>query len=219
MAGSRLDGLRAAATAIALLVAIPVAVVFSSWLPPPPPIWRHFAPSLVSGFFRVALPMARPWIAGGLALVLMETLADFGAVAIFNYDTFTTAIYKAWYSLFSLPAAAQLASMLLLIVLALVLTEAVLRPRRRYHTARPGAPGRLIVLSRRLAAFAFFYCAAILALAFVLPMGQLLLWAYEVLPHDLDGRYLDFLGHTLTLALAAAALTAAAALILVYAVR
>ena len=58
--------------------------------------------SRTQGFFRVALPMARPWIAAGLMLALMETLADFGTMAIFNYDTFTTAIYKAWYSLFSL---------------------------------------------------------------------------------------------------------------------
>lgn len=46
------------------------------------------------GFFKVVLPMARPWIAGGIMLVLMETLADFGTVAVFNYNTFTTAIYK-----------------------------------------------------------------------------------------------------------------------------
>lgn len=48
-------------------------------------------------FFKVALPMARPWIAGGVLLVIMETCADFGTVAAFNYDTFTTAIYKTWY--------------------------------------------------------------------------------------------------------------------------
>ena len=71
----------------------------------------------LQGFLRVALPMARPAIIAGLALALMETLADFGAVAVFNYDTFTTAIYKAWYGFFNLQTAAQLASMLLLIVL------------------------------------------------------------------------------------------------------
>ena len=58
-------------------------------------------------FFRVALPMAWPWIAGGVLLVVMESLADFGAVSIFNFDTFTTAIYKAWFGFFSLPAAGQ----------------------------------------------------------------------------------------------------------------
>jgi iron(III) transport system permease protein len=52
------------------------------------------------GFWRIALPAARPWIAGGLLLVWMETLADFGTVSVFNFDTFTTAIYKSWFALF-----------------------------------------------------------------------------------------------------------------------
>ncbi len=93
--------------------------------------------SRTQGFFRVALPMARPWIAAGLMLALMETLADFGTMAIFNYDTFTTAIYKAWYSLFSLSAAAQLASILILFVLVAVIFEQHSRSRMRY-----GAVGR-----------------------------------------------------------------------------
>lgn len=65
-------------------------------------------------FLRVALPMARPAIGAGLALAVMETLADFGAVSVFNFDTFTTAIYKTWYGFYSLSSAAQLASLLLL---------------------------------------------------------------------------------------------------------
>nr|MDQ2695040.1 ABC transporter permease subunit [Pseudomonadota bacterium] len=69
-----------------------------------------------AAFFRVAIPMARPAIVAGLSLALMETLADFGAVAVFNYDTFTTAIYKTWFGFFNLQAAAQLASLLLLAV-------------------------------------------------------------------------------------------------------
>lgn len=53
-------------------------------------------------FFKIALPMARPWIASGIILALMEVLADFGAVSIFGYDTFTTAIYQAWYGFLAL---------------------------------------------------------------------------------------------------------------------
>src|SRR5690606_6285388 len=59
-------------------------------------------------FWRASVPMARPWIAGGVLLVLMETLADFGAVSAFNYDTFATAIYKAWFGLFSTDTALQI---------------------------------------------------------------------------------------------------------------
>ncbi len=74
-------------------------------------------------FGRVALPMARPAIGAGLALAIMETLADFGAVAVFNFDTFTTAIYKTWYGFFDLASAAQLASLLLLAVMVLLWGE------------------------------------------------------------------------------------------------
>ena len=67
--------------------------------------------------------MARPAIIAGTSLAVMETLADFGTVSIFNYDTFTTAIYKAWFGLFNLQAAAQLASLLLLFVALALLSE------------------------------------------------------------------------------------------------
>ena len=60
-------------------------------------------------FWRVELPLARPAIAGGIALALMETLADYGTVAYFAVDTFTTGIYRAWFSLGDRAAAAQLA--------------------------------------------------------------------------------------------------------------
>ncbi len=97
-----------------------------------------------AAFLRVALPMARPALAAGVALALMEALADFGAVAIFNYDTFTTAIYKSWLGLFSLPAAAQLASLLLLFVAVALIGERQLRGRARYHAAlRHGARAAL----------------------------------------------------------------------------
>ena len=63
---------------------------------------RTLGLSPLQAFWRVALPMARPAIGAGLALALMETLADFGAVSVFNFDTFTTAIYKTWYGFYSL---------------------------------------------------------------------------------------------------------------------
>src|SRR5690606_34245062 len=74
---------------------------------------RMLGLSPFGAFWQVALPVARPALIGGGALALMETLADFGAVAVFNYDTFTTAIYSAWYGLFNLAVAAQLSTLLL----------------------------------------------------------------------------------------------------------
>ncbi|MEK0083259.1 ABC transporter permease [Benzoatithermus flavus] len=85
-----------------------------------------------AAFRRVGLPLARPAIAAGIAFVMMETLADFGAVAYFELRTFTTGIYRAWYALGSPAAAAQLASLLLLLVFAVLALEWSARGRGRF---------------------------------------------------------------------------------------
>ena len=126
-----------------------------------------------AAFFQVALPMARPAIAAGLALALMETLADFGAVSVFNFDTFTTAIYKSWYGLFNLAAAAQLASLLLLFVLLALWLERRGRGRARYGD-RGGRP--MVAVRSRWAWLMTCYAGLVVVLAFVLPAGRLLYW-------------------------------------------
>lgn len=171
------------------------------------------------GFLRVALPMARPWIMGGLALVLMETLADFGTVSIFNYDTFTTAIYKAWFGLFSLSAAAQLASLLVLIVFIVLLVEQQSRSRQRFSQAGRSHVADRIVLTGIRGWIASAYAVSILCIAFLIPVGQLSIWALQVLRQDFDMRYFAFLGHSLFLGGAAALLTCGGALLLVSANR
>ncbi len=175
--------------------------------------------SRTQGFFRVALPMARPWIAAGLMLALMETLADFGTMAIFNYDTFTTAIYKAWYSLFSLAAAAQLASILILFVLVAVVFEQRSRTRMRYGAVGRSAAQRRIQLSPAFAGLAFLYAGAVLAVAFLIPVTQLALWTRDVIAVDLDSRYWAFAWHSVLLASIGALMVVAAALLLAYAGR
>ncbi|HAJ13683.1 MAG TPA: ABC transporter permease [Comamonadaceae bacterium] len=161
---------------------------------------------------RVAVPMARPWIAAGLALVLMEVLADFGAVAVFNFDTFTTALYKAWFDLHNLGAAAQLAALLILVVLVLVAAEQRSRLAQRYHSAA-SRQGR-VALRGRARWLAFAACAVVLAVAFVIPMLQIVAWSLDVWREDLDERYWGFVWNTLQLALATAAITTVLALLL-----
>lgn len=90
-------------------------------------------------FLTVALPLARPAIAAGMALALMETLADFGAVQYFAVDTFTTGIYRTWFGMGSLVAAAQLAAVLLAGVFAVLALERLARGRARYHHASHGS--------------------------------------------------------------------------------
>ncbi|UTH74173.1 iron ABC transporter permease [Chromobacterium sp. IIBBL 290-4] len=174
--------------------------------------------SPLAGFFRVALPMARPWIIAGLSLALMETLADFGAVAIFNYDAFTSAIYKAWFSLFSLPAAKQLASLLVLLVLALLWLEQRARGARGYGEAGRAAPLPRVKLSGAGAWLACAFCALVLSLAFILPFGLVLVWAAEQAASDL-ADLLEPLRSSLLLAALAAALVPSLAMALAFAGR
>jgi iron(III) transport system permease protein len=169
-------------------------------------------------FWRVALPMARPAIGAGVALALMETLADFGAVAVFNFDTFTTAIYKTWYGFFSLASAAQLASLLLLVV------GLVLYGERRCRRGGPPANQRLRTSALyRLQGWrgwlASGWCLLVFLCAFVVPVGQLLVWCWQRGRFDLDERYLGLVLHSVSLGAIAALLTVAVALLLAFARR
>lgn len=171
------------------------------------------------GFFKVALPMARPWIVAGAMLTLMETLADFGTVSVFNYDTFTTAIYKAWFSLFSLSAASQLASLLIILVFIIIIIEQQLRARMRFAEAKSSKARHRIPLIgwKRLAVFT--YASSILFIAFILPCSQLLIWAIAELNNNIDLRYIEFLAHSLTLSTIATVIIASIAILLAYATR
>ncbi len=171
-----------------------------------------------AAFFRVSLPMARPGIIAGLSLALMEALADFGAVAVFNYDTFTTAIYKAWFGFFDLHSAAQLASILLTIVLVALVIERRFRERARFTASGSGGPQRRMRLLGGRALAASLFAWSVFLLAFVLPVIQLLIWAQDSLS-DLDRRYIDLLQHTLALGALAALSTVAAAFVLAFTQR
>ena len=171
-------------------------------------------------FYRVALPMARPWIVSGLALVLMETLADFGAVSIFNYDTFTTAIYKAWFGFFSLQAAAQLSSILVVFALVLLLVEASFRSRMRFYTSSKSSNIHTrIVLGGKKGLAATLLCSGILVIGFLLPVLQLLIWVVELVQAGEMAGYVDQTARTLFLGAGAACLTCSAAVLLSYVKR
>lgn len=132
---------------------------------------------------RVALPLARPALAAGAALALMETLADYGVSAYFGLTTFTTGIYKAWVVLDDRIAAAQYASLLLLFVAVLLWLERREQGRMRFAATRggrgaDGAEAQLPQLSRPHTLIAWAVCGLPVVLGFVLPMAILLqLWA------------------------------------------
>lgn len=170
-------------------------------------------------FWRVAIPMARPWWAAGIGLALMEVLADFGTVAIFNIDTFTTVIYKTWLGMFNLAVASQLASLLALGVLALVWLEQSARARRQFAPSAKGQSRTRIALTGVAAWSATGACVLVFTAAFVAPVLQLMYWVVQVAANDLDARYWQFVLHSLMLSGLTALVVLAAALALAYAAR
>ena len=171
-------------------------------------------------FFAVSLPLARPAVVAGVALALMETLADYGTVAYFAVDTFTTGIYRAWFSLGDRVAAAQLAAMLLAFVLLLLMAERVSRGRARYHNTtgrnRPMAGARL----RGLAAFlAFVGCLLPLLLGFVLPALLLLKMALTEGDAQFGERFLLLSRNSFVLAGITAGIGVLLALLMAYGAR
>jgi iron(III) transport system permease protein len=167
---------------------------------------------------RVALPLARPALAAGAALAVMEALADFGAVNLLNYRAMTDAIYRVWYGAFDKPAALQLSTLLLGLTLAMIALERLLRGRARYHGAL--ARGEAVV-PRRLrgakAGAAAGLPALLLALVLVGPIVQLAVWAVRSLGQGASAGYLlhDALT-SLALASIAAIVAAATATVVVY---
>ena len=171
-------------------------------------------------FWRIALPLARPAIVAGTALALMETLADFGTVAFFGLPTFTTGIVRALVSLGDPTAAAQLSTVLLGFVLVVLLLELWSRRKLRFHHTsskyRRLPEHRLRGWRAGLACLA---CFLPVLLGFLLPAGLLLnLWLSKA-GGEIDGRFLEWAGNSVTLAAIAAALAAALALLLAYGVR
>jgi len=170
-----------------------------------------------AAFFKVALPMARPWIAGGLILVLMETLADFGAVSIFNYDTFTTAIYKVWYGFFSLAAAAQLSALLVVIVFFVIVVEHKMRSKMHYtQTGRMTIEPERIVLKGFWRKAATIFAGIVFWVAFGIPFVQLLIWVFQIFTEEYSSRYFGYLAHSLLFAAMATVLIVTAAICLAY---
>ena len=172
------------------------------------------------GFFRLALPLARPGIAAGAALALMETLADFGTVSYFAVQTFTTGIYRAWLALGDPVAAAQLATLMLVFVAAILVFERANRGSSRfYDTGRRSriSPYRLNGAKAWVAVAA---CAVPVLLGFVLPAWILARLAFsEGDAHFFTPRMLGLIANSFTLAAVSAAAAIVLALILAYAAR
>lgn len=171
-------------------------------------------------FWRVGLPLARPAIAAGVAIVMMETLSDFGVVDFFAVQTLTTGIFSIWLESNNAGGAAQIALVILGFVFLLAAFEKFSRSRSRFYRmsrqSRPVTPRRLTGF---YAALCLILCAVPFLIGFVMPVGVLLFHAINKPEYWLSNGLGAALLHTLTVGGVAAVVTVGGALFLVYGVR
>ncbi|MHB1123043.1 MAG: ABC transporter permease [Ramlibacter sp.] len=171
----------------------------------------------------VAFPLARPAVAAGVALALMETLADYGVSSYFGIQTFTAGIYKAWLAMDNRIAAAQLATVLLLLVALLLALERRAQRRLRFVSARGGRAGsaenRPVLLAGGRLALAWMVCGVPVLMGFVLPvlfMLRPLAADWSVLPWD---RFVEWAFNSVRLGAISAALAVLLATLLAFSLR
>lgn len=171
-------------------------------------------------FFQVSLPLARPAIVAGTALALMETLADYGTVSYFGVQTFTTGIYRAWFSFGDRAAAAQLAALLLGFVILVLVLEHASRGRARFNNTsrQSGMPMR-----NRLHGTAGWVVALLcflpLLFGFLLPGGLLLEMALSEGDAQFGPRFLALARNSFVLASVTALIAVGLAVLLAYSAR
>ncbi|APR05444.1 ABC transporter permease [Thauera chlorobenzoica] len=171
-------------------------------------------------FFRVSLPLARPAVVAGTALALMETLADFGTVSYFGVQTFTTGIYRAWFSLGDRIAAAQLSAALLAFVVVVLTLERISRGRARFNnTSRQHSLPVRQRLPSALGLLAAFACFMPLLLGFLLPGALLLEMAFLDGDAQFGPRFVHLARNSFVLAALTALIAVLLAIVLGYAAR
>ena len=171
-------------------------------------------------FYKLSLPLIRPAVIGGLMLVVMETLSDFGAVDHFAIQTFTTGIFRTWYGLYDLQTAMQLASLLLLVIVIFYILERNNRGNELYSSSNstfsPNIEQNLYGINALLA---FSLCFTPIFIGFLLPIIELSIWAYEVNLKFFDANFINTFTNTIGLSLVTGLVCAALALLINFSVR
>lgn len=152
-------------------------------------------------FIRIAIPLSRPALAGGVSLVIFEVLSDYGVTSYFGIQTVSTAIFQTWFGMYDVNSAMRLAAWLMIIVMGLFLVEMLLRKRRTYSSTtsktRPLTPRRLTRLQGLTAAG---FCILVFAASFLFPLVQLIVWAGWTFEAVWDADFLQLFLQTLSVA-------------------
>lgn len=175
---------------------------------------RSLGKSPVQAFLSVSLPLARPAIAAGVLLTMMETIADFGTVSHFGVQTFATGIYNSWFGMVDRGAAAQLSLGLLTFALLLAILERSNRGRARFSNGKRQDVIARIQLTGGAKWGAMVLCGLPVMLGLIIPVIALSVMAIGSEQNLLSPRYIRFITNSLMLASIAAIITVAAAILL-----
>tara|TARA_R110002096_G_scaffold22170_4_gene71512 strand:- start:33573 stop:35210 length:1638 start_codon:yes stop_codon:yes gene_type:complete len=174
----------------------------------------------VRAFWGVALPLARPAIAIGTALIMMEALNDFGAVEFFAVQTLTTGIFTVWLESSNVGGAAQIAVVIFVVVMFLVLLERYSRRKMRVHQrGNQSTPPARDVLSVGRGVLVMFLCALPVIFGFIMPFAIMFEHALSVTDLWSEPVFLRAIWTSIWVGLAAAFVTVGAAMILIFAIR
>ncbi|MCL6604692.1 MAG: iron ABC transporter permease [Paenibacillus sp.] len=162
---------------------------------------RLLGRSPLSIFLRVALPLSRPAIVGGVSLVVFEVLSDYGVTNYFGLHTISTAIFQTWFGMYDVESAMRLAAWLMIIVVGMFILERFLRSHRAYSSttskSNPLVPRRLTGLAKWSASIV---CLIIWSFAFFIPLIQLLAWASWTFESIWKDEFFSYLYRTLYVA-------------------
>ena len=171
-------------------------------------------------FFKLILPLSRPAIVAGLILILMEVLNDYGAATYYGVSTFTTGIFRSWFSLEEPETAIYLSAILLFIVFGLLLLEKWQRRNKQFvsnktsnryiHRRKVSKSGQILLL---------FLVSFPVIIGFFVPLGQLLYWSYFTFDNVFDSSFLSLSIQSLWVALLTALITVLVATALIFAAK
>ncbi|MFD2035727.1 ABC transporter permease [Belliella marina] len=171
-------------------------------------------------FFKVALPMARPAIVAGIALASMEVLNDYGTVKYFGVNTFTTGIFRAWFSMGDATTAIYLAAILMLFVFVILYLESIQRGNRQYASVNGlNKPQARKEVSTKNKVLYTGICTALFLISFFIPFLQLLQWVFMTYEKVVNQEFFLLIFRSFGLAAVVGILVVILSIILLYALR
>lgn len=181
---------------------------------------RVLGSSATSTFFKIALPVTRPAIVGGLTLVLMEVLNDYGAVKYYGVPTFTIGIFRAWFSMGDINAAIYISAILVAFVFILIALERMQRGKAKFDSGSAiSKPIRRYNLKGYKSFLAFLACLIPLGFGFLIPVTQLVAWSVQTAAEVVDFNFLHLVYNSFSLAILASAICVLVAVVLIYSVK